>query len=45
MSNRVVMNFYTAKRLFTALQNVVQAHEAAFGPLELDFEKRMKAGR
>jgi len=39
------MNFYTAKRLLGALMNVVQAHEASFGALELDFQKRMRAGR
>ena len=45
LSHRIVMNFYTAKRLLGALMNVVQAHEAAFGALELDFNKRMRGGR
>jgi len=43
-SNRIVMNFFTAKRLLGALQQVVQQHEATFGPLELDFQKRMLPG-
>src|SRR5450631_3743894 len=45
LSHRVVMNFYTAKRLLGALMNVVQAHENSFGALELDFQKRMRGGR
>src|SRR4051794_1179440 len=40
LSHRVVMNFFTAKRLLMALMNVVQQHETAFGALELDFNKR-----
>ena len=42
LSHRVVMNFYTAKR-FSALMNVVQQHENAYGALELDFQKRKYA--
>ena len=45
LSHRIVMNFFTAKRLLGALMNVVQQHEAAFGALELDFQKRMRGGR
>jgi hypothetical protein len=45
LSHRIVMNFYTAKRLLGALMNVVQAHEQSFGALELDFQKRMRGGR
>lgn len=45
LSHRVVMNFYTAKRLLGALMNVVQQHENSYGPLELDFQKRMRTGR
>lgn len=39
-SNRVVMNFYTAKRLRNGLDFAIQRYEDAFGPLELDFKKR-----
>jgi hypothetical protein len=45
LSHRIVMNFFTAKRLLGALMNVVQAHEQSFGALELDFQKRMRGGR
>ncbi|MGF1583436.1 MAG: DUF3467 domain-containing protein [Gemmataceae bacterium] len=40
LTHRVVMNFYTAKRLLMALNNVVVQHERNYGPLELDFQKR-----
>jgi hypothetical protein len=42
LTHRVVMNFFTAKRLLLALNNVVVQHENAYGPLELDFQKRMR---
>src|SRR5437016_1106624 len=45
LSHRIVMNFFTAKRLLGALMNVIQAHENSFGALELDFQKRMRGGR
>jgi hypothetical protein len=41
-SHRVVMNFYTAKRLFNLLGQVIAQHEAAFGPLELDAQRRVR---
>jgi hypothetical protein len=40
VSQRLVMNYYTAKRLCRALTATLQRHEAAFGPLELDFRRR-----
>ena len=45
MSQRVVMNYFTAKRLLGALTGVIQQHEAAFGPLELDYQKRMQGSK
>ena len=42
LSHRVVMNFYTAKRIMQALLNVVQQHEGAYGVLELDFQRRAR---
>ena len=36
------MNFFTAKRLLLALNNVVVQHENAYGALELDFQKRFR---
>jgi Protein of unknown function (DUF3467) len=44
MSNRVVMNYYAAKRMSNALIGVVQHHEATYGPIELDYQNRMLPG-
>jgi hypothetical protein len=44
LTHRVVMNFYTAKRLLNALYGVVTQHENAYGSLELDFQKRLRSG-
>lgn len=41
ISNRVVMSFYTAKRLSAFLQHVVREYEATYGPIECDAEKRL----
>ena len=41
LTHRVVMNFFTAKRLLNALAAVVTQHEAGYGALELDFQKRV----
>ena len=43
LTNRLVMNFYTAKRLLNALQFAVQRHESFFGVLEVDVQKRVRA--
>jgi hypothetical protein len=42
VKQRVVMNFYTAKRLLAALQMSIQRHEAVFGVLETDIQKRLR---
>lgn len=42
LTHRVVMNFYTAKRLMNGLHFAVSRFESLFGPLELDFQKRMR---
>ena len=42
LTHRVVMNFFTAKRLLLALNNVVNQHEGAYGVLELDFQRRAR---
>ena len=39
---RIIVNFYTAKRLLAALQMSVQRHEAAFGVLETDVQRRVR---
>jgi hypothetical protein len=40
---RVVMNYYTAKRMLQVLERTIQRHEATFGPLETDVRKRIKS--
>jgi hypothetical protein len=42
LNQRMVCNFYTAKRLLMALSVAVQRHEKAFGVLETDVNKRLK---
>ena len=42
VNQRVIMNFFTAKRLLAALQMSVQRHEAVFGVLETDIQKRLR---
>ena len=42
VSERIVLNYYTAKRLLHALNMTLQRHEALFGPLEIDIQKRVK---
>ncbi|REK23923.1 MAG: DUF3467 domain-containing protein [Planctomycetota bacterium] len=44
ISQRVIVNFFTAKRLLAALQMAVQRHEATFGVLETDVQKRIVPG-
>lgn len=41
VSQRIITNFYTAKRMLHALMLTVQRHEAAFGALETDVQKRV----
>lgn len=43
-TQRIVTNFFTAKRLLHALAMTVERHEAAFGPLEIDVQKRVTPG-
>src|SRR5437762_2078360 len=42
LTHRVVMNFYTAKRLMNALLGVVSQFENTYGVLELDFQRRAR---
>jgi len=42
VTNRIVTNFYTAKRMLLALQTTIQRHEQMFGTLEIDVQKRVK---
>lgn len=42
LSHRLVMNFFTAKRLLGALHMAVQQHENVYGTLEVDVQKRAR---
>ena len=42
LTHRLVMNFYTAKRLLGALHMAVQQHENVYGVLEVDVGKRAR---
>jgi hypothetical protein len=44
LTHRLVMNYFTAKRLLGALHMAVQQHEGVYGVLETDIQKRMRAG-
>jgi hypothetical protein len=41
ITQRIIVNYFTAKRMLAALQMSVQRHEAAFGVLETDIQKRL----
>jgi uncharacterized protein DUF3467 len=42
VTQRVIVNYFTAKRLLHALSLSVQRHEAVFGVLETDIQRRVK---
>ena len=42
VTQRIILNHYTAKRLLGALSLAVQRHEQAFGMLETDVRKRVR---
>ncbi|QDV67726.1 hypothetical protein Poly24_14300 [Rosistilla carotiformis] len=42
VNQRIIVNFFTAKRLLAALQMSVARHEAVFGVLETDINKRVR---
>ena len=42
VNQRIVTNFYTAKRLLHLLGQVMAQHEATFGVLELDAQRRAR---
>ena len=44
VSQRLIMNFYTAKRLFSAMGMTLQRHEQTFGAIELDIRRRAQQG-
>ena len=45
VKQRIVVNYFTAKRMLQALHMSVQRHEAAFGVLETDVQKRVVGNR
>jgi hypothetical protein len=44
LTHRLVMNYFTAKRLLGALHMAVQQHENMYGVLETDIQKRVRPG-
>ena len=42
VSERVILNYYSAKRLAIALSQLIRRHEEQFGQIELDVAKRRK---
>ncbi len=44
VTHRIITNFYTAKRMLHALTLTIQRHEATFGVLETDVQKRVMPG-
>lgn len=44
VKQRIILNFFTAKRLLAALQMSVARHESVFGVLETDINKRVRPG-
>lgn len=42
VKQRLVLSFYTAKRLLAHLHYALKRHESFFGPLEMDLHKRIK---
>ncbi len=44
IKQRIIVNFFTAKRLLAALQMSVARHESVFGVLETDINKRVRPG-
>jgi len=42
VSQRIIMNHYSAKRLLSALATAINRHEQTFGALETDVRKRVR---
>ena len=43
IGQRVILNYYSAKRLAMALSQMIRRHEDQFGQIELDVTKRAKS--
>ncbi len=44
VTQRIVTNFFTAKRMLHALMMTIQRHEGAFGVIETDVQRRVQPG-
>jgi hypothetical protein len=44
VTQRIITNFYTAKRMLYALQMSIERHEQAFGSVEVNVERRVRPG-
>jgi hypothetical protein len=44
-THKIVLSYYTAKRLAAALVMSIQRHERTYGPIELDVRKRMQSSK
>ena len=42
IEQRITLNYYTAKRMFSALSMTLDRHEKVFGRLETDVQKRVQ---
>jgi hypothetical protein len=42
LTHRLVVHYYTAKRLLGALRSAVQQNESVYGTLETDIQKRVR---
>jgi hypothetical protein len=45
VTQRIIMNDFSAKRLAITLSQLIRRHEEQFGELELDVAKRAKSGK
>jgi hypothetical protein len=45
ITQRLILNFFTAKRLCRALVATLQRIEASFGPIELDVQRRVQGAQ
>jgi hypothetical protein len=41
ITQRIISNYFTAKRMLAALQMTLQRHEAVFGTIETDVQRRV----
>ena len=44
VSQRIILNYYSAKRMLQALAMTIQRHEQMFGVLETDVNRRVRPG-